>query len=74
MGLKFGTDGVRGLALDELEPEWVAKLGLATAQVTGIETFAIGIDGRETGPIFAQALASGFRAVSYTHLTLPTKA
>jgi phosphoglucosamine mutase len=60
MGLKFGTDGVRGLALDELEPEWVAKLGSATAQVTGIKTFAIGIDGRETGPVFAQALASGF--------------
>ena len=77
MGLKFGTDGVRGLALDELEPEWVAKLGLATAQVTGIETFAIGIDGRETGPIFAQALASGFREAgsSYEYMgVVPTPA
>ena len=77
MGLKFGTDGVRGLALDELEPEWVAKLGSATAQVTGIKTFAIGIDGRETGPIFAQALASGFGEVgsSYEYMGVaPTPA
>jgi len=77
MGLKFGTDGVRGLALDELEPEWVAKLGSATAQVTGIKTFAIGIDGRETGLIFAQALASGFGEVgsSYEYMGVaPTPA
>ena len=77
MGLKFGTDGVRGLALDKLEPEWVAKLGSATAQVTGIKTFAIGIDGRETGPIFSQALASGFGEVgsSYEYMGVaPTPA
>jgi len=70
MGLKFGTDGVRGLALEELKPDWVAKLASATAKVTGVKTFAIGTDGRETGPIFAKALASGFveEGSSYEYL------
>ncbi|MEG3585871.1 MAG: phosphoglucosamine mutase [Actinomycetota bacterium] len=77
MGLKFGTDGVRGLALDELKPDWVTRLGAATARITGVKTFVIGIDGRETGPIFAKALASGFKeaGASYEYVGVaPTPA
>ena len=59
MGLKFGTDGVRALALKELQPEWVTRLGAAAAKVIGVKTFVIAIDGRETGPILAEALVNG---------------
>ena len=61
MGLKFGTDGVRALALKELQPEWVARLGAAAAKVIGVKTFVIAIDGRETGPILAEALVNGLK-------------
>ncbi len=60
MALKFGTDGVRGLAFKELKPEWVAKLAAATVRATGVNRFVIGEDGRETGAVFSQALINGF--------------
>jgi phosphoglucosamine mutase len=62
MTLKFGTDGVRGRAFIDLEPEWVTSLARAAAQVLKTETVVVGTDGRESGPAFVQALRDGFEA------------
>jgi phosphoglucosamine mutase len=67
--LKFGTDGVRGLANAELTPELVLALGRASARVLapGPEvpgaarprSFFIGRDTRASGPLLQAALAAG---------------
>ncbi|MGH9193099.1 MAG: hypothetical protein ACRDZ0_11595, partial [Acidimicrobiales bacterium] len=44
--LKFGTDGVRGVANAELTPELALALGRAAARVLGGDRFAIGRDTR----------------------------
>jgi phosphoglucosamine mutase len=62
MTLKFGTDGVRGRAHDELTTSFVAKLARAAARVLDVDTVVIGTDGRESGPEFVRALSSGFAA------------
>jgi phosphoglucosamine mutase len=62
MNLTFGTDGVRGRAHEELTVAWVSKLARVAARVLGPDTFAIGADGRESGPAFVQALCGGFAA------------
>ena len=60
MSLKFGTDGVRGVANDELTPELVLALGRAAARVLGTsQPFVVGRDTRESGPGLQHALASG---------------
>lgn len=57
--LKFGTDGVRGVANAELTPELALALGRAAARVLGGERFAIGRDTRRSGPLLEAALAAG---------------
>ena len=57
--LKFGTDGVRGVANAELTPELVVALGRAAARVLGGETFLIGRDTRVSGPLLQAALTAG---------------
>jgi phosphoglucosamine mutase len=57
--LKFGTDGVRGVANAELTPELALALGRAAARVLGGERFAIGRDTRRSGPVLEAALAAG---------------
>ena len=59
MTLKFGTDGVRGVAMVELTPELVGNLGRAAAQVLDGGTFLVGRDPRESGPALQDALATG---------------
>ena len=66
MGLKFGTDGVRGLAHSELTAELVAKLAFATSNAIKVKEFVIGTDGRESGDLFARALTGGLRAAGAT--------
>ena len=66
MGLKFGTDGVRGLAHSELTAEMVAKLAFATSNAIKVKEFVIGTDGRESGDLFARALTGGLRAAGAT--------
>jgi phosphoglucosamine mutase len=66
MVLKFGTDGVRGLAHTELTAELVSHLAFATAKTIDVNEFIIGTDGRESGEIFANALAGGFESVGAT--------
>ncbi|MEY2398257.1 MAG: phosphoglucosamine mutase [Actinomycetota bacterium] len=60
MSLKFGTDGVRGVANDELTPELVLALGRAAARVLGTDTpYVIGRDTRISGPLLQDALSAG---------------
>jgi phosphoglucosamine mutase len=60
--LEFGTDGVRGVAGDELSPDFVLALGRAAARVLGGSTWCIGRDTRVSGPALAAALAAGLAA------------
>ncbi|MGH9111063.1 MAG: phosphoglucosamine mutase [Acidimicrobiales bacterium] len=57
--LKFGTDGVRGVANAELTPELAVALGRAAARVLPSERFAIGRDTRRSGPMLESALCAG---------------
>ena len=59
MSLKFGTDGVRGVANRELTPELALNLGRAAARVLGGSRWLIGRDTRRSGPLLAAALAAG---------------
>lgn len=69
--LKFGTDGVRGVANTELTPELALALGRASARVLiddadlddgAVEErrVVIGRDTRISGPLLEAALAAGF--------------
>ena len=58
MPLEFGTDGIRGLANDELTPELVLALGRAAARVLG-GPFVVGRDTRRSGPMLQAAFAAG---------------
>lgn len=59
MTLKFGTDGVRGVANRELTPELALALGRAAARVLGEQRWVIARDTRCSGPMLAAALAAG---------------
>ncbi|MDE0803980.1 MAG: phosphoglucosamine mutase [Acidimicrobiales bacterium] len=61
--LKFGTDGVRGVANTELTPELALALGRASARVLvgdGPRRVVIGRDPRISGTMLEAALAAGF--------------
>jgi phosphoglucosamine mutase len=60
--LKFGTDGVRGVAYVELTTDLVRALGTAAAHVLGGPAFLIGRDTRASGPDLQAALADGLAA------------
>jgi phosphoglucosamine mutase len=57
--LKFGTDGLRGVANAELTPEMALALGRAVARVMDAPRFLVGRDTRLSGPMLASALAAG---------------
>ncbi|WP_235401223.1 phosphoglucosamine mutase [Rubrobacter aplysinae] len=57
-GVKFGTDGVRGVANTELTPEDALRLGYAAARVFGGQLL-VGRDTRISGSMLAGALAAG---------------
>src|SRR5258705_1125084 len=59
MALRFGTDGVRGVANVELTPEAALALGRAAARVLHGGRFIIGRDTRRSGPMLEAALAAG---------------
>ena len=60
MTLRFGTDGVRGIANRDLTPELVTALGRATARVIGSDRpFVVGRDTRRSGPLLEAALVAG---------------
>src|SRR4029453_15256555 len=61
MTLRFGTDGVRGVANRDLTPELVTALGRAAARVLGADRpFVVGRDTRRSGPLLEAALVAGF--------------
>ncbi|HXY92663.1 MAG TPA: phosphoglucosamine mutase [Acidimicrobiia bacterium] len=60
MTLRFGTDGVRGVANSELTVELVTALGRAVVRVLGADqTFVVGRDTRRSGPMLEAALVAG---------------
>ncbi|MFL6206837.1 MAG: phosphoglucosamine mutase [Acidimicrobiales bacterium] len=60
--LKFGTDGVRGVANLDLTPELVLALGRAAARVLEGWQFVVGRDTRLSGPLLESALIAGLTA------------
>lgn len=60
--LRFGTDGVRGVAFTELTEEYVAELGLVAARQLGVTKVLVGRDTRESGKRLETALANGLLA------------
>ncbi|NNE72857.1 MAG: phosphoglucosamine mutase [Acidimicrobiales bacterium] len=68
--LPFGTDGVRGVAHEELTTEFVRALGAVAAQVLGAGRFYIGRDTRESGPDFTQAFADGLASAGAEPVSL----
>jgi len=56
---KFGTDGVRGVANEELTAELALALGRATARVLPSVSFVVGRDTRRSGPLLQAALSAG---------------
>jgi len=47
----FGTDGVRGVAIVEVSPEYVMALGRAVARVLKPSRVVLGRDPRLSGPV-----------------------
>lgn len=62
MTLKFGTDGVRGVALTELTTDFAAALARAATEVLGGGRWLIGRDTRESGEALEAAVAAGLAA------------
>ncbi len=82
MGRLFGTDGVRGVANDELTPLLAMQLGQAGAYVLSKETkhqptIMVGCDTRQSGDMLANALMAGACSVGANAVfvgVLPTPA
>ncbi|CAN5546724.1 phosphoglucosamine mutase [soil metagenome] len=62
MTLRFGTDGVRGIAGIDLTTGFAHSLGCAAARVLGGDEVLLGRDTRRSGPEMQAALAAGFAA------------
>jgi phosphoglucosamine mutase len=56
---RFGTDGVRGVANEELTAELALAIGRAMARVLPAPTFVVGRDTRRSGPLLQAALSAG---------------
>lgn len=66
MGKLFGTDGIRGIANQDLNIELATKVGIATGYVLGKDNdlvVVIGRDTRESGQMLLYALCAGL--ISY---------
>ena len=61
MARLFGTDGVRGVAGEELDRDLAVALGRAAVRKIGKRIF-IGRDSRESGPMLEQAIIDGICA------------
>jgi len=56
---RFGTDGVRGIANEELTAELALALGRATARVLPAPSFVVCRDTRRSGPLLQAAFSAG---------------
>ena len=59
---RFGTDGVRGVAIHEITPEFTLALGRAVGRVLEASNLCIGRDTRASGPVLQSAFAAGVAA------------
>jgi phosphomannomutase/phosphoglucomutase len=59
----FGSSGVRGVANEYLNPEFVCQIAKAAGTVWGADRVAIARDTRATGEMLANAASSGLAAV-----------
>jgi phosphoglucosamine mutase len=61
LSLRFGTDGIRGVANTELTPELSLAIGLAAARVIGEpgQVCLLGRDTRHSGSLIQSALSAG---------------
>jgi len=55
----FGTNGVRGIVNEELTPELVLKLSMATGTYFKGADIAVGCDGRLSSPLFQEVVCAG---------------
>jgi phosphoglucosamine mutase len=60
MPVRFGTDGIRGRANDEITVDLAYRLGRAVASVFSVPVF-VGYDTRESSPPLAAAVLAGLR-------------
>jgi phosphoglucosamine mutase len=60
MPVRFGTDGIRGRASDEITVDLAYRLGRAVAHVFSVPIF-VGYDTRESSPPLAAAVLAGLR-------------
>lgn len=60
--IRFGTDGVRGVAFEQLTLDYVTRLGYVAARRLAGATVLVGRDTRESGEQLAVALVSGLIA------------
>jgi phosphoglucosamine mutase len=58
MPVRFGTDGIRGRASDEITVDLAYRLGRAVASVFSVPVF-VGYDTRESSPTLATAVLAG---------------
>jgi phosphoglucosamine mutase len=56
---RFGTDGLRGVANEELTAELALALGRAAARVLPARGFVVGRDTRRSGPLLQAAFSAG---------------
>ncbi|MBS1836398.1 MAG: phosphoglucosamine mutase [Actinobacteria bacterium] len=59
MAVRFGTDGVRGLANRDITPEVALAIGRAAVRVFASPWVVIGRDTRRSGPMLEAAVAAG---------------
>lgn len=59
MSVRFGTDGVRGLANRDVTPEIAVAIGRAAVRVFGSPHVLLGRDTRRSGPLLESAVAAG---------------
>jgi phosphoglucosamine mutase len=60
--VRFGTDGVRGIANQDLTPEIALAVGRAVVRVFRSEHVHVGRDTRRSGPLLESAVAAGICA------------
>ncbi|MBS1705595.1 MAG: phosphoglucosamine mutase [Armatimonadetes bacterium] len=73
-GIKFGTDGIRGIANSQLTPELCFQIGQAAGRLIAMSEepnrVVIGRDTRRSGPMLGAALAAGFCSAGVDAVTL----
>ena len=75
MTVRFGTDGIRGRAYEQITTDLAYRLGRAVASVFD-ETVYVGFDTRESSPPLARAVLAGINdggsvAVNLGYFTTP---